>query len=433
MRRITSSLLGEQYDCFAHKSGLPIYVFPKKMTTAFCCFAVRYGSLDGRFTSDGEADARCVPDGVAHFLEHKLFENADGSDSFARFAALGADANAYTTYNRTVYLFSCTENLEASLAELLTFVTHPHFTKRSVQKEQGIIAEEIKMYEDSPWDRCMQLLTEALYWQHPVRKNICGTAESIKRITPELLYDCHRAFYTPNNMALVVCGDVQSERIAKIVDEVLPSHFVPRKVERSYGTEPREVRLPYAEIEMQVAKPLFSIGVKDDPPADLPPAEKLKRELAMDLLDEILFSRSGAFYNDLFEAGKLTSSFAAGYSSAEDFAFHCISGESDDPEEILRRLKDYLQTVRENGIPQEDFLRCRRVLYADEIRAYDSTEEIATRLLSFVFDGAEIFSCPEILQSITKEYLEQLLQTAFADECFSLAVVRPFGSRKKGT
>ena len=424
MIEYSSALLKERYVRTVHKSGLPIYVFPKKLTTAFAYFAVRYGSVDNAFFSAGATQPTKVPDGVAHFLEHKLFENADGSDSFARFAALGADANAFTTYNRTAYLFSCTDRFEESLAELLTFVTHPHFTKASVQKEQGIIAEEIRMYEDSPWDRCMQLLCESLYHNHPVRNNICGTVESIARITPTLLYDCYHAFYTPENMALIVCGDVEPEAVLALADRWLPDTFAAKNTARVEVFEPVHAARTYAETRMQVAKPLFSIGIKDLPPTGTP-AERLRRELAMDLLDEILFSRAGSFYNGLFEEGVIMPTFAAGYSCAEGFAFHCISGEAESPELVLERLKAYLAKVRKNGIPDADFERCRRVLYADELRAYDSTEEIASRLLSFVFDGAEMFSCPEVLQSITKGELEALLATAFPDEAFSMAVVRP--------
>ena len=424
MREYRSSQLGEHYYRMTHKSGLPIYVFPKKLTTAFAYFATRYGSLDRAFYTEGKQSLTEVPDGIAHFLEHKLFENADGSDSFARFAALGADANAYTTYNRTAYLFSCTERFEESLSELLSFVTHPHFTEKSVKKERGIIAEEIRMYEDNPWDRCMQLLLESLYWKHPVRQNICGTVDSIASITPRLLYECHKVFYNPANMALVVAGDVEPETVWRIAEETLPMDFLPREVLRAEVDEPACVRRSYADERMQVAKPLFCIGIKDAPMTGTP-EERLRREMALNLMDEIMFSKSGSFYNALFEENLVTQSFAAGYSAAEGFAFHCISGESDDPEAVLERLRTYVASVAENGISEEDFERCRRVMYADELRAYDSTEEIAGRLLSFVFDGIEMFSCPRVLQSMTKHEVEDCISTLLCDGGASLAVIRP--------
>lgn len=426
MKRIefSSTFLGERYIRLEHRSGLPIYLFPKKLTTAYALFAVGYGSMDSRFCLPNASEPTVTPDGIAHFLEHKLFENEDGSDSFARFAALGADANAYTSYDRTAYLFSCTERFDEALEELLRFVTHPHFTNASVKKEQGIIAEEIRMYEDSPWERCFRILLEAMYESNPVRNNICGTEESISHITPQLLYDCYRTFYNPANMVLVVCGDVTEEEIVAVADKALPCDFLPRSVSRPLNVERDAVVSPYTEARMQVSKPIFSIGIKD-PVVGLSPDARLRRDLAMTLLDEILFSRAGAFYNALFEENVISPSFSAGYSSTDRFAFHCVSGESDTPEEVLRRLHGYLACVKREGIDAEDFERCRRVLYADEIRAYDSTEEIANRMLSFVMDGSEMFSVPEILQSITKEELEELLNTSFAEDLFAMSVIRP--------
>ena len=218
-----SERLRERYVRIDHPSGLPVYVFPKPLTTTYAIFSTRYGSVDTKFRRTGDTDWVETPDGIAHFLEHKLFENADGSDSFERFSAYGADANAYTTCNRTSYLFSCTERFEESLEELLRFVTTPYFTKQSVKKEQGIIAEEIREYDDNPWERCFQNLMEGLYEKNPIRVNICGTEKSISRITPEILRECYDAFYRLSNMALIVCGDVCEEDVVKIVDRVLPA------------------------------------------------------------------------------------------------------------------------------------------------------------------------------------------------------------------
>lgn len=430
MTEFSSSLLGEKYYKIQHAGGLSVYVFPKKLTTTFAFFATRYGSLDSSFEDLETGELVCVPDGVAHFLEHKLFENADGSDSFARFAALGADANAYTSYNRTAYLFSCTDRFDESLDELLRFVTQPHFNEASVKKEQGIIAEEIRMYEDNPWEQCLQKLLEAMYPTHPVRKNICGTVESIKQITPELLDVCYRAFYTPANMTLVVCGNVSAEKVMEAVDRILPQKEAPMRARRVTVEDRCGVAKTSVSTHMQVSKPIFAIGIKDKQFVGSP-TERLRRELAMTMLDEILFSRSEPFYNDLFERGIVTPSFGAGYSCAEDFAFHCISGESDTPDEVLRLLRRYLQEVCQSGIGEEAFERCRRVMYADEVRAYDSTEEIASRLLSFAFEDVDLFSCLEILQSITKQELEELLRVAFEEDCFSLAVVLPMEKHEK--
>lgn len=427
----SSALLRERYFRMEHRSGLPIYVFPKQLTTSYALFAVNYGSMDSAFCrSDGEMPVH-VPDGIAHFLEHKLFENEDGSDSFAHFAAIGADANAYTSYDRTAYLFSTTDDFDEALEELLRFVTHPHFTEASVAKEQGIIAEEIRMYEDSPWERCFRILLESMYENCPVRINICGSETSIAKITPDLLYDCYRTFYNPANMVLAVCGDVTPEAVMAVADKTLPDTFLPRAVRRARFEERETVVKSYAEDTMQVAKPIFSIGIKD-PVVLTDPAARMRRDFCMALLDEILFSRAGDFYNDLFERGVITPSFGFGYSCSDRFAFHCLSGESDTPEAVLESLKAYLARVRREGIPEEAFQRCRRVMYSDEICAYDSSEEIANRLLSFAMDGMDMFVCPDLLQSITKAELETLLKTAFDDAYFSMSVIRPIETQNEG-
>ena len=420
----TSALLREKYTYIKHASGLPIYVFPKQMSGTYALFATKYGSLDTTFAI-GKGKPVTVPHGIAHFLEHKLFEAPDGSDAFARFSALGADSNAYTDYSKTAYLFACTENVEEALAELLTFVTQPHFTAESVARERGIIAEEIRDDEDSPWERAYLNLLTALYHKNPVRIGIGGTVKSIQKITPKLLYQCYDAFYRLDNMALVVCGNVTPEAVLAVADRVLPNTREEKEpVRRIYPTEPEAVNRARIEAKMQAAKPIFNIGIKDNVLPEAP-EERLRRDLSITLLNEILFSQAGPFYAELFDAGLISPSFSFGYSSTERFAFTCISGDSQNPEAVYDYLIEYLEAVKKKGLSSEDFERCRRVMYSDEIRAYDSTDEIANRLLSFVFDGSELFDVPAVLQSITKEELEELLHTLYQPQYFAMSVVRP--------
>jgi len=419
-----SHRLRERYFQIEHDSGLTVYVFPKPLTTTHVIFSVRYGAADQTFRQGEGEEWITVPEGVAHFLEHKLFENPDGSDSFERFSAYGADANAYTTCNRTAYLFSCTERFEESLEELLRFVRTPYFTDQTVKKEQGIIAEEIRMYRDNPWERCFQNLIESLYEKNPIRSNICGTEQSIARITPQMLYDCYRAFYRLSNMALVVCGNVTQEQVMAVVNRCLPSKREETALQRGRVEHTNEVYRSSVKARMQVSKPIFSVGILD---SEIPstPKDRIRRDAAMTLLEEILFSRSASFYSDLFEEGLITPTYSYGYSIGETFAFHTLSGESDRPEEVGRRLWDYLCRVKEIGIDPEEFERCRRVLYADEIRGYDSTEEIANNLLSFVFDDAELFEYPAVLESLTPRELEELLCSMLKPSAFCLSVVYP--------
>lgn len=431
MREYKSALLREQYFEIRHPSGLPVYVFPKKLTSTYAILSTRYGAMDTCFrAADGEFVT--VPDGVAHFLEHKLFENPDGSDSFAKFSLWGADANAYTTANRTAYLFSCTEHFSEALEELLTFVTTPYFTPETVKKEQGIIAEEIRMYDDSPWDRCFQQLMEAMYAVCGIRRNICGTERSIGEITDRLLYDCYRIFYQLSNMALVVCGDVTPEDVLAVCDRVLPRETARFPIERACPAEPDAVTRRRIDARMQVAKPLFTLGFKDPVlPAD--PKARSRRYVAMNLLDEAIFSRAGRLYGTLFEEGLLTTSYSYSYSNTDRCAFHTVSGETDDPDAVEARIVAHLEKLIETGIDADEIERARRVLYADELQSYDSTEEIANELLSYLFDGADLFGQPALIESITADEVNALLPTLMRADFRCLSVILPQTETEKET
>lgn len=259
--------INEKFYTLHHASGLDIYVIPKKHSTAFAVFGTRYGSADRTFKLAGEDDYLTVPDGVAHFLEHKMFENEDGTDAFALYAPFGGNANAFTSFTSTVYLFSCTEHFDENLRVLLSFVTSPHFTEETVRKEQGIIGEEIKMYIDNPSWRVYFNLLRALYVHHPVRVDIAGTVESIAQITPEILYRCYNTFYNLHNMALCICGDVTPEQVKAVADEVLKP-APEQEILRQYPDEPDEVCRPRIEESLEVSRPLFNIGIKVTPAGD---------------------------------------------------------------------------------------------------------------------------------------------------------------------
>lgn len=418
-----SPLLREKYYKYTHKSGLPIYVFPKKLCSTYAVLGTRYGSIDNRFGIKGEKDITSVPDGIAHFLEHKLFANEDGSDAFEHFSALGADANAYTSFNKTAYLFSCTDNFEESLGELIDFVTHPYFTEESVQKEQGIIAQEIKMYDDSPAEVCYYGMLESLYEHHSIRRNICGSVESISKITPELLYECYRVFYNAENMALVVCGDVLPEDVVRIADAHLPTSGKGIEIIRSAENESERsaVFKPRAEKKMKVAKPIFNIGIKD---TDIPrsPVERLKKDAAMSILNEMLFARSGELYSSLFESGMISPEASYCYTINDSFAFNSIAGEADDPEAVFDKIKAYIRGAK---LSEEDFRRGKRVMYAEFVKEFDSTESIANNLLSFVFDGSDVLGYANIIEQVSFEDVKRLFETSFEDEYFTMSVVYP--------
>ncbi len=419
-----SALLGESYTRYIHQSGLEIYIFDKKMSASFALFGTKYGSIHNSFTLDGSEIT--VPDGIAHFLEHKLFVCEDGSDAFEHFSALGADANAYTSFNRTAYHFSCSENFEESLCELVDFVTHPYFTRESVASEIGIISEEIAMYDDHPGDRCFYGMLEGMYKDHSIRRNICGSKQSIRQITPDTLYACYGAFYRPDNMVLVLCGDINEERVLRLIDEHLPQSFVAgaaKKKNENIGESSRACS-EYVNQRMQVSKPLFSIGFKDTCiPADA--AKRQRKDALMALVCEALFSRSGDFYASLFERELISPAFSYGYTITESFAYCSLSGEADDPERVLREVESHIDDTLRKGLDREEFERAKRVLYAESVRLFDSVDSIGNALFSCACEQTEIFTQAQLFGELSYDDAQDMLKQFFTDYSATLSVVSP--------
>ncbi len=419
-----SQLLCESYEKYSHPSGLDIYIFPKKMTASYAIFATKYGSIHNSFIYNGEPVT--VPDGIAHFLEHKLFFNEDGSDSFERFSALGVDANAYTSFNKTAYLFSATENFAPALEELIEFVTHPYFTPESVSSEVGIISEEIKMYDDSPSNRCFYGMLEGMYEHNAIRKNICGSCQSISQISADTLYTCYNTFYNLHNMALIICGDVNAQEVLSIADKHLPASspdFAVTHINEN-DSEPAEVFMPYVEQRMQVAKPIFNIGFKD---TSIPRSgtERQKKDAAMAILNEMLFSRAGKLYSKLFESGLISPGMSYGYTISPSSAYNSIAGEADDPRAVLEEILAHLEALPPEELSESDFRRGKRVMYAEFIKSFDSTDNIANNLLNFISEEAELLSYADIIESVTFEDVKKLYKTAFDRRALTLSVVKP--------
>lgn len=423
VKKYESRALREYYYEIRHRSGLPIYVFPKKMYTAYAVVGVQYGALDNCFRLSQEAEPVRVPDGIAHFLEHKMFESEDGSDSFEQFARIGASANAFTSHDMTAYEFSCTEHFDEALPLLLKMVTHPYFTDENVQKEQGIIGQEIGMYDDNPQWQLFSTLMNLLYTADNVRINVCGTVSSIAAITPACLYRCYRTFYNLRNMALVICGDVDYPAVIATADSLLPDSES-TKIERYFPAEPEEVAARRKTIRMNIGKPLFAIGIKDIRPACHGP-EGVKRRIAFRMISELLFAVSGKLYNELYDAGLINADFSAEYEYTRTCGCFVIGGESDDPEEVYRRTMAAIREAKATPFLTEDFARIKRSMYADYIRGFDTIEGIANALLSDVFEGVDLFSVGDILAGITEEDVRNVLRDAFVEERCAMAVIEP--------
>ncbi len=421
--QIRSDTLRETCFAWVHRSGLPVYVIPKKHSSTYALFGTRFGSIDRCFRVDGEGIPIELPDGMAHFLEHKMFEDANGVDAFTRFAQTGASANAYTSYGRTCYLFSCTSAFERNLEILLDFVTHPYFSEETVRKEQGIIGEEIDMGEDNPNLIVFRNLLDALYVNHPARRNIGGTRETIARITPELLYRCTDAFYNLRNMKLVVCGDVVPEQVQAVCDRVLTTVAPVRTVERIFPPEPDEVHKPRVDAWMEVAQNLVEIGFKARAQED---SERTMRvSAANEITVQLLFGRAGEFYNRLYENGLVTDRFGASYGQVRNFAYTELETVSDRPEDLFREVCAEVEKRRETYFPVEDFEIARREAYANNLYSFDSTDETANAFMEFLLNGGDYLRYSELLPTIGYEEARDIFrETVRTDRC-AMSVVHP--------
>ena len=417
-----SELLGEKYYMTEHESGLKIFVFPKNMSSTYGIFSVNFGGSVIEYTVDGKKVS--LPEGCAHFLEHKMFDNPDGGNADDVFSSLGAYNNAYTSSERTAYIFSATENVEACVEHLLYFVTNPYFTKESVKKEIGIIAEEIRGCKDDPYDRCYVDMLDAMYINNPVKTEICGSERSISRITPEVLYKCCEDFYTPQNMTLVLCGNITPDEVSVIVDKIVGKERKNKNVNVALFDEPRAVRKAYTERKMAVGKPLFCIGIKD---CDIPASsrERYRRLEGMNILLNMLFSEAGDFYLEMLNEGLLAPGFDSGYSSSAKSAYVMMSGESDAPDVLLEKIKECIEKARREGLSREDFEREKKCHYSSYVSDFDTTEDIAFSLTAYASDKMELFEYPDIVNGVTLEYLYELLNENFAEESFVLSVIKP--------
>lgn len=413
--------IGEKYYYKKHKSGLDIYVIPKNHGTGYAVFGTKFGSIDNHFRVDGEEIK--VPDGIAHFLEHKMFENEDGVDTFKRYAKYGASANAYTGSDITVYLFSATANMEENLEILLDFVSKPYFTKETVDKEQGIIGQEIRMYDDNPNWRLYFNMLRALYKNHPVNIDTAGTCKTIAQITAETLYKTYNTFYNLHNMALCICGNFDAEKAEEICDKVLKEAPV-LSVERIYPEEPKEVNTGEICEEMQVSMPMFAVGIKD--PVQFEEGEALaKKSAEMSIILRVLFGKASDFYARLYESGLINSSFSAAFDAHSAFSYTEISGLSAEPDKVYEEIKKEIAKYMESGISEEEFRRAKRALYAASVRTFDSTDDIANSFLAYLFSGCNLLTEASVIADVTLERVNARLKTSFPECAFAISKVLP--------
>ncbi len=414
-------LIREQVYSEKLENGLSVFVIPKRgYNKRFAFFATNYGGADRRFRLAGQwLD---TPMGVAHFLEHKMFDTKEGN-ALTDLSANGASPNAFTSSDITAYHFESTEKFEENLEILLSFVSVPYFTPESVQKEQGIIGQEIRMTEDDPDYTVYYGLMKALYKHNPLRDSVAGTVESIARITADTLYSCHNVFYNPSNMALVVAGDVDPDRIAAIARKILPRE-AGELPQRDYGPEEKlDPEKKSAEAAMEVGIPIFLIGSKAAPAKD--GRDYLQQELTGSLALEILAGHSSPLYLKLYGGGLINSGFSAAYEAAAGAAYIIAGGESAEPDKVFEAFKNEAKLLAEKGPEPALFDRLKKAMTGRQIRALNSFDSICYNYAKGCFRGYDAFEAPDILNGITREDVMSFIRQNLEPERMALSVVKP--------
>ena len=398
--------------CVCHRPG-----FQRKAAY----FVTNYGSIHTKFTFEGKDYE--TPEGVAHYLEHKMFD-LPGRDVSAEFAALGANPNAFTSYDLTAYHFTCTEHFYEALELLLEFVSTPYFTVETVEKERGIIAQEIAMYADAPDSQVFEDMMVDLYRHHPARNPIAGTQESIQAITPEILELCHRAFYNPANMMLCVAGDVEAEQVAAVAQRVLPKEKVTAAVPDLGQAEKLNPVTAYSERNMDVSMPMFQLGFKCALPGKLG-QDFARWELTGELATEVLFGESSELYLRLYEDGLIDSSFGGGLDTIDGLAMLVCGGDSNDPEETWQRIVDEAQRILAQGIDEADFARLKKSMLGRRVKDLDSFESTCFRLCAYHYDDYDYFRFPELFAQVTPRDVLDFLRENVIAEHSAMSVVLP--------
>lgn len=418
---IENEQLKEKYYKINHKSGLTIYVMPKEgYSSTYALFGTKYGSIDNCFRIVGEEGYTEVPEGIAHFLEHKLFESED-LDAFERYAKTGASANAFTSFDKTCYLFSCSGQFKENLEILLDFVQSPYFTKETVEKEQGIIGQEIRMYKDvASWEVLFNLL-RAMYHNHPVKIDIAGTEETIAQIDDKLLYKCYETFYNLNNMALAVVGNADVDEVLEVADRLLKDSKI-QKVERVFKDEPKEIVKDYIEEELSVATPVFNLGFKETWDT---PERTIKETICADIISEIIAGNTSALYKELIDEKLVNTSFSSEYFTGTGFAAMLFSGESSNPQEVAKRIKERIKYYKENKISKEEFDCTKKKLYGRTIMSYNDIEFLADCLIKADFMDEGLFDDMQYFKTLTLDDVNEHLQKTLDEQYSVLSVINP--------
>lgn len=405
------------------KNGLRIYMIPNdRINNIYVTYTTFYGSCDNEFIPIGKSEYERVPDGIAHFLEHKVFEQKDGVDPFSFFSKNGADVNAYTSFYGTTYLFSGIEHFKENIQYLLNYVESPYFTDENVEKEKGIIGQEIKMYDDDPgWQLYMNAL-DCMYKENPIKIDIAGTVESISKIDPDVLYKCYNTFYHPSNMTMVVCGDFEPEKLLEEIKKRLLPKENQADIKRIYTAKEDKINMPEKIAQMEVSTPIFMMAYKD---IENNQEAAIKKHIAIEILLNIIIGKSSKLYKELYEEGLLLAQPDFDYEFSAQYAHTLISGASKEPKKVAQKITDRIEQLKQQGLDDEEFERARRKLYGDYVIEYNSVANIARMFLADTMKKVQSFDYIEEFETVTKEYTQNILNEMFKNENKVLSIIEP--------
>ena len=399
------------------ENGMKIIVIPKKNTKKkYVIWSTKFGSIDNNFIDPTTNEEVKVPDGVAHYLEHKMFENENGVDSLYKMMALGLDANAYTTNDHTAYLFGCTDNFYEGLDELMDYVQHPYFTDENVEKERGIIGQEIGRYDDEPGWKLYVNAMDCLYKNNPIKLDIAGTVESIAEITKEVLYSCYNTFYHPTNMVMCISGDFEPEKVIEEVKKRLLPREKMEEIKRIYPTEPKGINKKEKEANMGINMPIFMIGYKDELEED-----KVKEDLAIQIIFNSLLGKSSKVYQELYNEGLLQTSLDSSYEYSKTYAHALIAGESKNPKKVYEKIKE---TILNEEVSKEDFERSKKKIYGDLVSEYNDVENIGRMYLSDAIKGVNSMEYIDKIDDVTLDYVNEILRKLFKENESVISIVK---------
>ena len=424
MNKIENKKINEKCYTKVLQNGLTVMIIPKKdIQKKYIIWATKFGSIDNTFIDQITGKKITVPDGIAHFLEHKMFEQKNGVDSLYKLMALGIDANAYTTNDHTAYLFECSDHFYEGLDELMDYVQNPYYTDENVEKEKGIIGQEIRMYEDDPSWRLYINTMDCMYKNNPIKIDIAGTEESIAPINPKMLYDCYNNFYHPSNMVLVVVGDFEPENLLKEIEKRLLPKQKRGEIQRIYPEEQEEINFKKKEESMDVSKPIFMIGIKV--PNDNA-KELVKKHLAIDILLNILVGKSSKLFNKLYQEGLLLYEPYGEFEFSKEYAHILISAQSKNPQKVNEYFWNEVQNLKENGINSETFKRIKKKIYGSYVTEYNDVSSVGRMFASDFVKGINSFDYINEFEKIDEEYTKMILDKLFVEEKSVISVVNPF-------